>query len=57
MQSLYLDSCFAGHSCAGFVEFIIIGATSIIIAFTCIYITKILSYVPYINTLMFGIKD
>lgn len=56
MQSLYSDSCFVGHSCAGLIEFIIIGATSILIALTCIYITKILSYVPYVNTLMFGIK-
>lgn len=56
MQSLYSDFCFASHSCAGFIELIIIGTTSILIALTCIYITKILNYIPYINILMFGIN-
>lgn len=56
LQGLYSDTCFAGNSCAGFVELIIIGMTSLLIAVTCIYMAKLLSYVPYLNTLMFGIE-
>lgn len=54
MHGLYSDYCFATHSCAGFIEFCIVGITSILISFTCIYIAKVLNYIPYIGIFMLG---
>lgn len=51
MQKLYSDGCLVGYT-----EFIMVGSICILISFTCIYIAKILNYVPYVNTLMFGHK-
>lgn len=56
MHELYSDNCFATHSCAGLIEFIIVGITSLFISFTCVYIAEILNYIPYIGALMFGNK-
>ena len=54
MNSLYSDTCFAGHSCAGIVELLIVGTVSLLISFACILMAKALEQIPYISTLMFG---
>lgn len=51
MQNLYSEDCLVGYT-----EFIMVGSICILISFTCIYIARILNYIPYVNTLMFGYK-
>ena len=52
-HSMYKGDTIANH-CSGIVEFGIYGSISIVIAFICIGIHKVLTHVPYLNKFMFG---
>lgn len=53
-DSLYSDTCMWGHSCAGFVELLVVGALSIVIVYASVLFAYILKLIPYMSLLLFG---
>lgn len=54
LTSFSMDYCFRGHSCQFLIEVIFIGGSTILIAISCIFISKMLRAFPIVSKLCFG---
>lgn len=53
-SGLFTDECLWGHSCVGFVEFLVVGPLSLVITYASVLFAYILKLIPYMSLLLFG---